>query len=191
MRVLLIDGHPDKNRLTSALLAHYAQSLPAGTEAQVIAVRDLQFDPNLRHGYAQPQPWEPDLENLAAAIRACDHLVIAFPLWWGAEPAQLKGCLERILLPGFAFQYHQHNVFWDRLLTGRSADVLIPMDTPLFYLRWFLSNPVGRRWRHQVLGFCGFRPVRILYFGPTRRGKAKQLMAGWQKKIARAAARIR
>jgi NAD(P)H dehydrogenase (quinone) len=191
MRVLILDGHPDKNRLTSSLLAHYAQCLPPGAEVQVTAIRDLQFDLNLRHGYMQEQAWEPDLKQLATAILACDHLVVGFPLWWGAEPALLKGCMERIFLPGFAFQYHKHDVFWDRLLTGRSADVLITLDTPLFYLRWILGNPVGRRWKHQVLGFCGFHPVRILYCGPTRRGHAAKKLSRWQRKIARAAATIR
>ena len=150
-------------------------------------MRDLAFDLNLRRGYRDDQDWEPDLERVGTAIAACDHLVVGFPLWWGGEPTLLKGVLDRILLPGFAFRYHCANPFWDRLLAGRSADVIVTMDTPPWYLRLMYGDPVSRRWRHQVLGFCGFAPVRVLRFGPTRRGGTAKKLAGWEAQVAYAA----
>ena len=188
MRILIVDGHPDEQRLVSSLLDHYAASLEADVTVQRIAVRDLAFDPNLRRGYGTDQAWEPDLERMSAALDACDHLVVGFPLWWGGEPMLLKGLLDRILLPGFAFRYHRNNPFWDRLLAGRSADVIVTMDTPPWYLRAVYGDPVSRRWRRQVLGFCGFHPIRFLLFGPTRRGEAAKRIGGWQAQVARAAA---
>ena len=187
MQVLGIDGHPDRGRLTSLLLDRYAANLDADTKITRIAVRDLTFDPNLRHGYSAEQKWEPDLERVAAAIDACDHLIVAFPMWWGAEPTLLKGLLDRILLPGFAFKYHQKDLFWDRLLAGRSADLIVIMDTPPWYLRLIYGDPVGRRWRKQIFGFCGFKPVRILQLGPTRRGAAAKRLPNWNKQVAQLA----
>jgi len=90
----------------------------------------------------------------------------------------LKGLLDRVILPGFAFRYHKKGVFWDRLLAGRSADVVVTMDTPPWYLRAVYGDPVGRRWRRQVLGFCGFNPIRVFRFGPTRQGQAKKRIEG-------------
>ncbi len=188
LRILILDGHPDEQRLVSSLLDHYAASLEPDATVQRIAVRDLAFDPNLRRGYGTDQAWEPDLEQVGAALDACDHLVVGFPLWWGGEPMLLKGLLDRILLPGFAFRYRRGNPFWNRLLAGRSADVLVTMDTPPWYLRAIYGDPVSRRWRRQVLGFCGFRPIRFLRFGPTRRGEAAKRIGGWQAEVARAAA---
>lgn len=93
MHVLIIDGHPDEGRLTSHLLDHYAASLGGATKVERFAARDLSFDLNLRKGYKTEQPWEPDLQRLASALLACDHLVIGFPLWWGvsAKTASLEG----------------------------------------------------------------------------------------------------
>ncbi len=187
MQVLIIDGHPDESRLLATLLGHYAASLNDSVTVRRIAVRALAFDANLRRGYGADQPWEADLEDAAAAIAACDHLVVGFPLWWGGEPALLKGFLDRVVLPGFAFRYHRENPFWDRLLAGRSADVIVTMDTPPWYLRLVYGDPVGKRWRRQVLGFCGFKPVRIFRFGATRRGGARAGIDRWKARVARAA----
>lgn len=190
MRVLLIDGHPDKDRLSAHLLDLYQHTLSPDCEITRIAVRDLQFDPDLCRGYADMQPLEPDLAATFEQIEACDHLVLAFPLWWGAEPARLKGFWDRILLPKRAFRYHEKDPFWDRLLRGRSADILVTMDTPPPYLRLVYFDPVGWRYRRQVVGFVGFRPIRLAYFGPVRRGGAEKSLSRWEKRIGNLARNV-
>lgn len=188
MRALLIDGHTDQGRLSAHLLDHYAQALPAGTQIDRLAIRDLVFDPDLSRGYDDIPPLEPDLEQALALIEGCDHLVLAFPLWWGSEPARLTGFWDRVLLPRRAFRYRDKGPLWDRLLAGRSADVLITMDTPPIWLRLGYFDPVGWRYRRQVLGFVGFRPVRMAYFGIVRRGGAERNLPKWRARVERLAA---
>ena len=187
MRFLLIDGHPDSGRLTTALLDHYAASCPKDCEIDRLVLRDMSFDPILHKGYSEPQNWEADLEKAAELVDACDHLVIAFPMWWGAEPALVKGFLDRLLLPHFAFRYHDHDDWWDKLLEGRSADALITMDTPNIFLRFVYHNSIIHRWRKQVLEFCGLKPARLQILAPTRKGGAEKNWPKWEKKIERAA----
>jgi putative NADPH-quinone reductase len=188
MNVLIIDGHPDNGRLTTVLLDHYEKSLPPGVAVTRFAVRDMAFDPVLKQGYGAEMPWEPDLQLLAAALEATDHIVLGFPLWWGSEPAPLTGLFSRILLPGYAFRYHRENIWWDRLLTGRSADAIITMDTPPWYLALAFGDPIGHRLKHQVFGFCGVRPVRIFRLGPNRRGETGKRLEDWKARLAKAAA---
>ncbi len=193
MQVLVLDGHPDGGRLVSHLLDRYEGEFQHA-RVERVALRDLAFAPNLARGYAEVQTWEPDLARLGRLLEACDHLVIAFPLWWGAEPALVKGLIDRLLLPGFAFRYHPDDPFWDRLMVGRSADLIVTMDTPPWYLRLVYGDPIGRRWRRQILGFCGFHPVRILYLGPTRRGGTARRLKAWETRVAtlaRTAERLR
>jgi NAD(P)H dehydrogenase (quinone) len=187
MRVLLIDGHPGPARLSAHLLDTYQAALPEGTEVDRIAIRDLAFNPDLTRGYVELPPLEPDLDRALALIEGCDHLVLVFPLWWGAEPARLKGFWDRVLLPRRAFRYHRDEPWWDRLLAGRSADVIVTMDTPPVYLRLAYFDPVGWRYRRQVLGFVGFRPIRLHYFGMVRRGGAERNLVRWRAKVERAA----
>ena len=93
-----------------------------------------------------------------------------------------------MLLPGFAFRNHVHDIRWDRLLAGRSGDAIVTMDTPPLYLRFAYGNPVVRRWRHQVFGYCGIAPSRILPLGPTNRGGTVKNLAKWEAQVARLAA---
>ena len=187
-RVVMIDGHNAPGRLSAALLDAYAAGLPAGTEIERFCVPEMDFEPDLKGGYTVLIDWEPDLLRLAEAIDACDHLVIAFPMWWGAEPARTKGLIDRLLLPGYAFAYHQDDPWWDRLLEGRSADLIVTMDTPPLFLRLAYGDAVIRRWRGQILGFTGFAPVRVFRFGPVRKGGAARTFDKWTAKLRKAAA---
>lgn len=191
MKVLLLDGHPDEGRLTSHLLDVYERALPPTAEVTRVAARDLAFAPVLRHGYRQRTEWEPDLHRLAAALDECDHLVVAFPMWWGAEPAELKGLIDRLFLPRFTFAYHVGDPWWDKLMQGRSADLIATMDTPPFVLRWVHGNALIKRWKGQVLGFCGFAPVRTLSLGPVGENTAPKGLPKWEQRIAKLARSIR
>ncbi|MEM1066601.1 MAG: flavodoxin family protein, partial [Pseudomonadota bacterium] len=53
------------------------------------------------------------------------------------------------------------------LLTGRSARVLITSDTPRLFLRVAYGDAILRQIRGQVLGFVGFKPVKITFFAPA------------------------
>ena len=63
-------------------------------------------------------------QRLHEAILLADHLVIAFPLWWGGEPARMKGFWDRLLLPGRAFNPGE-GLIAEGLLAGRSAATLL------------------------------------------------------------------
>ncbi len=146
----------------------------AGHEVNFQALRDLSFDPILHEGYREPQDWEPDLEKMAAAIKDSQHLVVSFPLWWGGQPALLKGFFDRIFIRGFAYKYHKNDPFWDRLLEGRSADMIITADTPALYHKIMYGAPVIKQMRKQVLGFVGYKPIRHRYYAQIRKSTEKQ-----------------
>lgn len=187
MNVLLIDGHPDEGRYASHLLEVYEGALPTNSQVTRVALRDLSFSPHLRHGYRTRSEWEPDLQRLARKLDECDHIAFSFPMWWGAEPAELKGLLDRLFLPGFTFAYHDDDTWWDRNMVGRSADVIITMDTPPFFLRLAYGNSIIKRWKGQILGFVGFKPVRILPVGQVKFGGTEKHGLKWEKWIERMA----
>ncbi len=142
MRILIVQGHPDTESFCSSLARSYQEGAQsAGHECRLLNVGELQFDSNLAHGYRQIQPLEPDLIKAQEWVKWCEHLVVIYPMWWGQMPALLKGFFDRCFLPGFAFKYHANDPFWDRLLKGRSAHMIVTSDAPVFYT----SSPIGMR----------------------------------------------
>lgn len=168
-RVAVILGHPDLESYCGSLARAYAEGArSAGAEVREINLGDLAFDPVLWHGYNGVQALEPDLIEAQETIRWADVLVFAYPNWWGSMPALLKGFVDRIFLPGFAFKYRENSRFWDRLLAGRSARLLVTMDSPHWYYRLIVRQPGHQMMRRAILGFSGVKPVRVSVFGPIR-----------------------
>ncbi len=174
-RILLLLAHPAQSSLCHALAESYRKGAEsAGHEVRFLSLRELAFDPILHDGYHTIQPLEPDLVAAQEAIIWAQHLVFVYPNWWGAMPALLKGFFDRVFLPGFAFKYRDDSPFWDRLLTGRSAHVLVTMDTPAWYYRWVYRMPGHNQMKRTILEFSGIKPVRITSFGPVRHSTPAQ-----------------
>lgn len=174
-RILVILGHPSTSNLCSALADIYILSAKtAGHDVRVLRLGELTFDPVLHHGYTQIQPLEPDLLSAQSDILWATHLTFVFPIWWGGIPALMKGFLDRIFLPGFAFKYRPGKAFPDKLLAGRTAHLLVTLDTPPWYYRWFYRMPGIHQMRKTTLAFCGIKPVKTLLFGPVLGSTATQ-----------------
>ena len=178
-RILIILGQPSSNSLCAALASTYADAARhAGAEVRLLELGEMQFDPILHHGYEHSQPLETDLRNAQVDITWAQHLVWVYPIWWGGLPALLKGFLDRIFLPGFAFQYRSNSALWDRLLAGRTAELLVTMDFPPWYYRWVQRQPGHRQMKQSILEFSGIRPVRVHSFGPVVKSSAAK-RAAW------------
>jgi putative NADPH-quinone reductase len=168
-KILIINGHPEKGSFCAALAKSYqkgAQSI--GAECKLVNLCELKFDPILHIGYRAQTELEPDLIQVQQDISAADHLVFVYPNWWGTYPALLKGFFDRVLIPGFAFKYHTNNPFWDKLLTGKTARLLVTMDTPPWYYNLGFGKPGHNSMKNCILGFCGVKPVKISVFSPIR-----------------------
>ena len=167
-RIVLIQGHPDavSRHLGHALEDAYAQGAEAaGHEVRRIPVAELDF-PLLR----SQQAWEEgalpaSLVQAQADIAWAQHLVLFFPLWLGDMPAVLKGFLEQVARPGFAFKADANNTFGKKGLTGRSARVVVTMGMPALIYRWYFRAHSVKNLERNILGFVGISPVNETLIG--------------------------
>ncbi|NET48235.1 MAG: NAD(P)H-dependent oxidoreductase [Merismopedia sp. SIO2A8] len=173
-RVLIILGHPNPYSYCGALASAYEDGARgAGADVQKILLSELAFDPNLKHGY-DDQVLEPDLIMAQEKIQWAEHLVFVYPTWWGTMPALLKGFVDRTFLPGYAFKYRKGYPLWDKLLRGRSARLIVTMDAPPWYFRFWYGRPGHRAMKQVVLEFCGIGPVRVSSIGSVKMVNEKQ-----------------
>ncbi|MBK8162962.1 MAG: NAD(P)H-dependent oxidoreductase [Gammaproteobacteria bacterium] len=187
MKVLVILGHPNHSSLCGALAEAYAGGArQSGQDVRILRLGDLAFDTNYPTRPQDAQGDEPDLAQARAHVTWADHLAFVFPNWWGMMPALLKGFIDRIFSPGFAFQMHDDGT-WDRLLKGKTAQIITTMDTPGWVYRLIYGQPGINALKRATLQFCGVTPVRVLRFGTVFNSTPPQ-RAHWIEK-ARAAGR--
>lgn len=161
-KVLVILGHPRRDSLNGALAEAWTEGARgARVDVELIHLGELDFDLHVRHSSPRTQPFEADLARCRHVIEEAEHIVFVFPTWWASMPALLKGFLDRILLPGFAFEEDEASPTGYRgLLKGRTAELVTTMDTPGWVYRLIYGRPGVRAMRTGTLGFCGIKVIR-------------------------------
>ena len=168
-RILLIQGHPDAthSHLCHALADAYAAGAhEADHLVRTIHVAELDF-PMLR----SQQDWETGtlptgLQQAQDDIQWAEHIVLFFPLWLGDMPALLKGFLEQVARPGFAFKREGNKTsFSSKGLTGRSAQIVVTMGMPALIYRWYFRAHSIKSLERNILGFIGIKPVNETLIG--------------------------
>lgn len=181
--ILIINGHPNSKSFNFAIADAYEKgALQSQTSVETITIADLKFNPNLQFGYQQRTELEPDLLEAWKKIQKADHLVWIHPVWWGGLPAITKGFIDRLFLPGMAFQYKENSVWWDKLLKGKTAHIITTLDQPGWYYRLFYGRPSVNQLKKSTLEFCGVKPVKVTYIGIVKSANELQ-RAKWLQKV--------
>jgi len=166
-KILVINGNPKIESFSKAMANSYAKAAKsAGWDVELFHIDGLDFDPNLHLGRDGEQPLEPDLIKVRDAITHANHIVFAYPIWWGVVPALMKGLIDRVFLPGFAFRFEEGDKLPVQLLKGRTARLLVGMDTPPWFYKLRYGAPCHKMMKGPVLGFSGIKPTKISEFGP-------------------------
>lgn len=166
--IAIIQGHPDAagNHLGHALAQAYAQgAADAGHDVRTLTVAKLDF-PLLRtmDEWNNGAPVE-SIRYAQEAIAKADHLLIIYPLWLGSMPAILKAFFEQVFRPGFAMSKAGSGKAWKKLLSGKSARIVVTMGMPGFVYRWYFRSHSVKSLKRNILGFCGIGPVRQSIIG--------------------------
>ena len=184
-RILLIQGHPDSSQshLCHALEEAYVRGAEAGGhDIRRINVATLEF-PILRTQSEWEQGSLPaGLVPAQDAIQWAQHLVLIFPLWLGDMPALLKGFLEQVARPGFAFHKEGQNPVAKKGLIGRSARIVVTMGMPAAVYRWYFRAHSVKSLERSILGIVGIAPVHETLVG-TVGAMAPEVAKKWFSKL--------
>lgn len=171
-RILVIQGHPDpdERHFCHALADRYREgAASASHDVRLVEVARLGF-PLLRSKHDWEHGSLPDsLADAQASVAWAEHLVLIFPLWLGDMPALLKGFLEQVARPGFAFAQPAEGGLGRKLLGGRSARVVVTMGMPALIYRLYFQAHSVRSLERNILGFIGIAPVHRTLIGMVER----------------------
>ncbi|MEG2806009.1 NAD(P)H-dependent oxidoreductase [Stenotrophomonas sp.] len=109
MHTLIVFAHPDPRSLTHAVAAEVARGL-APTAGATVEIADLSaegFDPRFTaadlDGHHGRHAFPADVRAEQARLDRADALVLVFPVYWWAMPAQMKGWIDRVFSNGWAY----------------------------------------------------------------------------------------
>jgi putative NADPH-quinone reductase len=174
-KVLIINGHPDKESFCFGLHESYKKgALSKGNEVKEIILAEMDFNPILQYGYRKRTELEPDLLDAWEKLQWAEHIVWIYPTWWASPPALLKGFIERIFLPGFTFEYQEKSPFPKKLFTGKTSEIISTMDAPVFYYKWIVKDIGGKMIRKNIGAFCGIKNIRTTYLATIKGSTAEQ-----------------
>ncbi|MFC5625663.1 NAD(P)H-dependent oxidoreductase [Algoriphagus winogradskyi] len=182
-KILIINGHPDAESFNYGLSKAYkigTEKLNA--EIKEINIRDLEFNPNLQFGYRKRTELEPDLLDAQEKLKWAEHFVWIYPVWWGSVPAMMKGFLDRVLLPGFAFSKRENSLWWDKHFTGKTARIICTLDQPDWYYKLVYSSPSHNAIKKVTLNYIGVKKVHTTAIGPIRLSK-EEFRVKWLRKV--------
>jgi NAD(P)H dehydrogenase (quinone) len=176
--VLIVYAHPEPRSFNGRLLRVASEALAAqGHTVRISDLHAMNFDPVVRASDFKDFDLTERLDYFAQQKRAyaagtladdiaaeiekvawCDLMILQFPLYWFSVPAILKGWIDRVFVPGFAFG---GGAWYERGgLAGKRAMLAVTMAA---YPEMMAPDGINglldvNLWPIQngVLAFCGF-----------------------------------
>jgi len=143
MNVLIVHAHPEPTSFNGAMTRRAVETLEGWGHAVVVSdlwaegfeavggrgdftsVADPErFDYQVEQEYATEHgTFAEDLKREHARLKACDALILQFPLWWFGPPAILKGWFDRVL--AYRWGYDMQNRFANGHFRGRRGMISV------------------------------------------------------------------
>lgn len=173
MKILVVIGHPNSESLVRSIAEQYVSGAEqAGHVLDVLRLSEMNLEPYMSYKHETDDPViTPDLTLMREKLVWADHIVLAYPIWWGLPPALMKVYFEVVFAPGVAFKYLPRKgsiVRWDKLLAGRTAQLLVTGDAPPWFYRYVRGAADERALKRSILGFCGVKTMKTAYFGSVK-----------------------
>ncbi|MBJ3775309.1 NAD(P)H-dependent oxidoreductase [Acuticoccus mangrovi] len=109
MHLMTVFAHPYTDKYPAAVLTRFVE--PFRTASYSVDILDLHaehFDPRFTtddHAHFWGGPVPADIAEMHRRIERADKLAFVFPVYWWGMPAIMKGWIERVFTPGWAYQY--------------------------------------------------------------------------------------
>lgn len=166
-KIVVINGHPDKESFNSAIAQTYITSaISLGTEVRYIPIGELDFNPNLQFGYRKRMELEPDLVKALEDLHWSEHQVWIHPMWWLGMPAIMKGFFDRAFLPSIAFKINKNGQS-EGLLEGKTARIITTAgDLSEKEYEEIYKSSGQIQLQKGILEYCGISPIQNDFIGP-------------------------
>jgi len=185
LRHLIIYAHPNPASFSHAIKETLVEAYQAaGSEVVVRDLYALGFDAILKGSDFEGMKagnLPADIAEEQGHIQAADVITVVAPVWWASYPAIFKGYIDRVFLPGFAYQYGANGA--EGLLTGKKVLLISCHGHPNeVYDATGMHGSINQTQDDGIYRFCGMDVLPHVYFGgvpmtddATRKGYLEQV----------------
>lgn len=173
MNVLIILGHPNKYSFNYSIAETCREQVEAS--GHTVLFHDLyaeKFDP-IQYIDNENSDIKDDIKSHCSHLKSCDAIIVIHPNWWGQPPAIIKGWIDRVLLPGVAYDFELNDkgdYIPVGLLKAKVGLVLNTSNTPTI----FENDVLDAIWKNKVLNICGVNEVKRINFGMVKKSDDSQ-----------------
>jgi putative NADPH-quinone reductase len=170
MKALIIYAHPYEKSFNHAILERIIEGLEVNKhEIKIIDLYQENFNPVFKKEelalYRKGEYLDKKIGEYQKSIETCDYIFFIFPIWWASMPSILKGFIDKVFLPGWAYERGKMGLITGKLRHIKKAFIIHTMNSPSWYYRYFYKNPIKNIMVKDVLKGCGVKRVKIIRFG--------------------------
>ena len=193
MRVLVVLAHPLQGSFAASVAREVMDTLASkGHQAELLDLYADDFDPRLtadeRSRVLDSAYDSTTVAPYAAALKQAEALILVFPQWWFNLPAILKGYIDRVFVPGVAY-----DLDGGRLVPGlpdiKHFWVFTSTGSPWWVVHFYMGNPVRRLLKRGVAAFCAkgldFRMLTLHDMDHCTQSKRTAFLAKIRKTVER------
>jgi len=160
--VLIVLAHPNPGSFNHAISKTVEERLIQ--KGHVVRVRDLYqmgFDPILsleewKRYESQSGETPADVVAEQAEIQWATHLILIYPTWWWSPPAMMKGYLDRVFTPVFAFEADVAGIR-GKLQDKKVSIIQTTGADEIFIQENGMDESVRKLMGIGIFGFCGMQ----------------------------------
>lgn len=174
MKVLIIYTHPGSEGFSSYFLAKTSEVLERkNIDFEILDLYKINYDPILKPDElytAGNRNISEKNQEIQKKIRLADGLIFIYPVWWGGMPAILKGFMDRVFTPGFAFKYNKEKLLKfipDKLLDDKKILVFISSGGPKLFYKLIL-DPIRLINKFFIFGFFSSKTMTCQIYGALK-----------------------
>jgi NAD(P)H dehydrogenase (quinone) len=167
MKYLVVYCHPNPKSFNHAVKETFVEKIKnEGNEVKERDLYDMGFDPVLKgedfvamQGGNIPEDIKAEQEH----VQWADVIAFIHPIWWFQMPAMLKGYIDRVFLPGFAYALEGNEI--KGLLPGKKIIILNTTGGPEErYAQEGYGECLKKIFSSGIFGLCGMEVILHEFF---------------------------
>lgn len=156
---VIVFAHPYAQSFNAVIKDEVIKVLAVqGHSAHLIDLYQNEFNPTLSStdlkDYAKGVSTDEWVLRYQNELAHCNHLILIFPIWWYDAPAIFKGFIDKVLLPGFAFDENSEGLV-GRLKHIQTTTVITTSEVETDFMIHELGNPIETKLLNTTLSICG------------------------------------